>query len=68
MATRPEQERNKLREMVYDAIQQGIIQPKDIMDWLNDNGWPYSLPSKMTIETVLKENGVIYVWGQWVKK
>ncbi|WP_460223491.1 hypothetical protein [Bacillus cereus] len=59
---------NKLREMIAQAVSQDVIVPNDVMEWLTDNGWEYEMPTRMTIETILKENKVVYVWGRWEKK
>lgn len=68
MPPRPKDTMNKLREMIAQAVSQDVIVPNDVMEWLADNGWEYDMPTRMTVETILKENKVVYVWGRWEKK
>ena len=68
MPPRPKDTMNKLREMIARAVSQNVIVPNDVMEWLTNNGWEYDMPTRMTVETILKENKVVYVWGRWEKK
>ncbi len=68
MPPRPKDTMNKLREMIAQAVSQNVIIPNDVMEWLTDNGWEYEMPTRMTVESILKENKVVYVWGRWEKK
>ena len=68
MPPRPKDTMNQLREMIAQAVSEDVIIPNDVMEWLSDNGWSHEMPTRMTVEKILKENKVVYVWGRWEKK
>lgn len=68
MPPRPKNTMNQLREMIAQAVSENVIIPNDVMEWLADNGWSHEMPTRMTVEKILKENKVVYVWGRWEKK
>ena len=67
MANRKQAEQNELRKLITEAIAQDIIEPRDVLNYVMDNGWQYGDVSMTTIQAVMKENGVVYVWGRWEK-
>jgi len=67
MSNRNKEEQVLLRELVEMAILKGILTPNDIFDFVIDNGWKYSDPTKMTIIKIMRSFGVEYVSGYWTK-
>lgn len=65
MANRNKTEQNEMRRLVMEAVLKGIVEPRDVYCYIMDNGWQFGNPSMTTIEKLLKENGVVYVWGRW---
>lgn len=56
---------NESRQMAYEAVQHGVRTPKDLAAYFEDNGWAYDVPSRPTLEKLLKEYGVEYIAGRW---
>jgi nitrogen fixation protein len=67
MAQKPKDVQQKLRELVSSAVNQNVVTPQSVKDYLIDNGWEYDLPTLPTIEKLLKANKVEYVKGYWVR-
>lgn len=67
MGNRKKAEQLALREKVAEAVQKGIIDPRDVYCYVLDNGWQFGNISMTTIEKHLKDNGVVYVQGRWEK-
>ena len=55
-----------MREMTAAAVRHGVRTPKALEDFFIDNGWEYDLPTRPTLEKVLKEHKVEYVKGYWM--
>ena len=49
-------------------VKHRIIIPTDVIDYVIDNGWEYSDPTRMTVIKILNQMGVEYIEGYWVKK
>lgn len=65
MANTSKDVQEQLRQWVRRAISQGVHTPVGVKEYLIDNGWEHPLPWRMTIEKLLKENGIVFVRGYW---
>jgi len=65
MANRNQAEQNELRRLVAEALGRDITDPRDVYCYVMDNGWQFGSPSITTIEKIMKEMGLVYVWGRW---
>lgn len=55
-----------MREMTAEAVRHGVRTPQALGEYFVDNGWEYSLPTRPTLEKLLKECKVEYVKGYWM--
>ena len=67
MSNRAKQEQEFLRELIHQAVLDEVYSPADVLNYIKDNGWEYTEPTKMTIIKILKENGIEYISGYWEK-
>jgi hypothetical protein len=58
---------NELERRVFEAVQNDIITPADVISYIMNNGWTHEPPSKVTIISLLNKNKVEYIWGRWEK-
>lgn len=56
---------NKSRRFAFEAVRQGVRTPKELAAYFADNGWEYDIPTRPTLEKLLKEQGVEYIVGRW---
>ena len=66
MARLTRQTSEDLRAAIQAAVDDNIITPSDVLDYLEDNGFD-PMPTRMTVISILSECGVVYVWGRWEK-
>jgi len=55
-----------LRAAIQAAVDDGIITPTEIIEYLEDNGFE-PVPTRMTVISILGKCGVVYVHGGWEK-
>lgn len=67
MANKTKQIQEQLRRLVSEAVENKIYNPKRVLEYIIDNGWGEADPHRATIEKLLKQNGVDYVYGFWDK-
>ena len=56
----------ELRAAVQAAVDDGLITPSEVLDYLLDNGFE-PMPTRPTVIAALNECGVIYIAGGWIK-
>lgn len=56
-----------LRQEIAAAVAEGVFSPNGIKKYLIENGWKYDLPSRPTVEKILRDNGVSFIEGYWTK-
>ena len=66
MARRTQKTHNELRAAVQAAIDGGTITPTDVIAFLLDNGFD-PMPTRSTVIVVMRECGVEYISGYWVR-
>lgn len=57
-----------LRQAVAAAVNEGVFSPNGVKKYLIENGWKFNIPSRQTIEKLLRDNGVTFIEGYWTKK
>jgi hypothetical protein len=67
MARLPNKTSVELRAAIQAAVDDGIIEPSAVIEYLDDNGFE-PLPTRMTVISILNVCGVVYVRGRWEKK
>ena len=67
MARRASETSSELRAAIQAAVDDNIITPTDILEYLADNGFE-PMPTRMTVIAILDKCGVHYVWGRWEKE
>lgn len=67
MANKTKNVQAQLREAIAVAVDQDVIAPSDVLEWLIDNGWEHEIPTRPTVIAILEDCGVEYVSGYWVK-
>ena len=67
MARTTKQTSADLRAAIQAAVDDNIVTPSDVLEYLEDNGFD-PMPTRMTVISILGECGVVYVWGRWEKK
>ena len=58
---------DRLREIITQAIASGAITPQAIEAFMIDNGYEYDMPTRSTLEKIMKHNHIEYVRGYWVR-
>ena len=66
MPNRDMKQSMNMREMTAEAVRSGVRTPKALEDFFVDNGWEYELPTRPTLEKLLRECGIKYVAGYWM--
>lgn len=56
----------ELRAAIQAAVDEDVITPTDVLDYLEDNGFQ-PIPTRMTVIAILEKCGVVYVHGGWEK-
>ncbi len=67
MAQREQVIQQRLREIISNAIASGAITPQAIEAFMIDNGYEYDMPTRSTLEKIMKQNHIEYVRGYWVR-
>ena len=55
-----------LRAAIQAAVDDDTITPTEILEYLEDNGFD-TLPTRMTVISILEHCKVVYVHGGWEK-
>jgi len=67
MAQKTQAVQERLREIISQAIASGAITPQAIEAFMLDNGYEYDMPTRSTLEKIMKHNHIEYVRGYWVR-
>jgi len=66
MANHTKQQQSELRAAVQAAVDQDIITPTEILEYLEDNAFE-PLPTRPTIIAILEACNVVFIAGGWMK-